>query len=296
MTNLSVLELTTQPPNHPTTQPPLTDQYIVVKDIRNRYWQAGESGSAVLLLHGLNGCVENWRWNVGALAERHRVFALDGPGHGLSQPDRRAFNLDFMRDLIAEFMRASQIDCASIIALSGSGLVALKLALECPELVDKLVLVDAAGLGHGINPRLRIFSLLPPPPSLMNRRLSREELRYWLQTAFFHDAHALTGPMLDDFYTNIMRPHTMQTASQLMRWGVNLFGQKFVFANRLRQIKAPTLIIWGKQDRMIPVRHAVRAARRIPDARLVIFDPCGHLPMMECVEDFNREVLKFLAS
>lgn len=271
------------------------DHYVVLNDIRLRYWQAGETGSAVLLLHGLNGCVENWRWNISALAQRHRVFALDGPGHGLSQPDERATALDFMCELMVEFMRSQQRARASLVALSGGGLVALKLAIERPEIVEKLVLVDVAGLGRDVNSRMKIVSVLPPlPANLYRRSLTRDELQFWLHRVFFHNPSALTEPMLDDFYTNLGRAHTMQTATRLMRWGINLRGQKFVLANRLREIRAPTLIIWGKQDKMIPVHHAYRAARRIPNARLIIFDPCGHLPMMECPTPFNEVVLKFL--
>jgi pimeloyl-ACP methyl ester carboxylesterase len=248
-----------------------------------------------LLLHGLNGCVENWRWTMAPLAWRHRVFALDGPGHGLSQPDDRSLNLDFMRDLVAEFAASMGMERTHLVALSGGALVALKLALERPALVDRLVLADAAGLGRGINPRMRIFSMLPPPPpSVMNRRLSREELRYWILLAFFANPGKLSEAMLDDFYANIGRPHTMRTASLLMRWGVNVFGQKYAFTNRLKQIQAPTLILWGQQDKLIPVRHGRRAAQRIPGARLVVLDPCGHLPMLEQPAAFNQAVGEFL--
>ncbi|MEP7198624.1 MAG: alpha/beta fold hydrolase, partial [Chloroflexota bacterium] len=268
MINEHTIEQTNQLPNQPSIQP--TDQYITIANIRLRYWQMGARGSPVLLLHGLNGCVENWRWNIGVLAAQHRVFALDGPGHGLSQPDDRAFNLDFMRDLIVEFIRAQGLERTSLVALSGSGLVTLKLALERPARVDKLVLADAAGLERGINARMRLFSMTPPPPpGVMPRQFSRDELRYWLNYAFFRNRAALTEPMLDDFHANLARPHTMVTAARLMRWGVNLFGQKFVFTHRLHQISAPTLIIWGQQDRLLPVRHAHRAARNIPNARVV---------------------------
>ena len=271
------------------------DRYVTIKDIRLRYWQAGESGPPVLLLHGLNGCVENWRWTIPALAAEHRVFALDGPGHGLSQPDERAFDLKFMRELIAAFMQSQGLARACVVALSGSGLVALELALNLPARLDKLVLCDAAGLGRGINPRMRVFSMLPPPPpGLIGRPMRREDLRRWLQRAFFANPAALNEPMLDDFHVNLGRPHTRQTSSRLMRWGVNVFGQKNVFTSRLRQIQAPVLVVWGRQDRLIPVRHGERAARLIPNAQLKVFDPCGHLPMLEHPDEFNRLLLQFL--
>ena len=271
------------------------DRYVTIRDIRLRFWQAGQRGSAVLLLHGLNGCVENWRWTIPALAASHRVFALDGPGHGLSQPDERAYDLSFMRELVAGFMQSQGLAKASLIAVSGGGLVALSLALHMPEKLDKLILSDVAGLGRGISPRMRLFSMLPlPPPAVYSRPLSRADLRRWILGGFFVNAGALTEPMLDDFQTNIARPHTMLTSSRLMRWGINLLGQKNVFTGRLRHITAPVLIIWGRQDRLIPVRHAERAARLIPNAQLKVLDPCGHVPMLERPDDFNHAVLQFL--
>jgi pimeloyl-ACP methyl ester carboxylesterase len=285
-----------QPAGPPSPAPAdFPDRYVTILGVRLRYWRAGEQGTPVLLLHGLNGCVENWRWNIGALAGRHRVLAMDGPGHGLSQPDERSLNLSFMRDLVMEFVRSQGYEHGNLVALSGGGLVALKLALDRPQFIDKLVLADAAGLGRGINPRMRLFSMLPPlPPRLAAQPLGREQLRAWLLSAFFKNPDALTNPMLDDFYANIRREHTMHSAAKLMRWGVNLWGQKYEFSRQLRKIQAPTLIIWGKQDRMIPVRHGYRAASRIPGARLVVFDPGGHLPMLEHPAHFNEAVAQFL--
>lgn len=273
--------------------PAFDDQMVSVNGLRLRFWQAGESGSPVICLHGLNGCVENWRWTLGALAQRHRAFALDGPGHGLSQPDPRSADLRFMRDLILAFMDSQRLPRASLIALSGGGLAALTLALDAPERVQRLMLVDSAGLGRGIHPLMRLASLTRAPRAMP--RFSREQLRFYLSRYFFADARALTEPMLDDFYTNTGREHTMQTASRLMRWGVNLWGQRFVFAHRLHRIQSPTLIVWGRQDRMIPVRHAYRAARRIPQARLLIFDPCGHVPPLERAREFSDAALAHLA-
>jgi pimeloyl-ACP methyl ester carboxylesterase len=129
----------------------------------------------------------------------------------------------------------------------------------------------------------------------MSQPVTREQLRYWLLSVFFTNPRALTDAMLDDFYTNIRREHTMRTAATLMRWGVNLWGQKYEFSRQLRKIRAPTLIVWGRQDQLIPVRHGYRAAARIPDAHLVVFDPCGHLPMLEHPEHFNTAVSQFLA-
>lgn len=277
-------------------RPEFEDRYVTVKGVRTRYWQAGTQGAPVLLLHGLNGCVEHWRPTIAALSGAHRVWALDGPGHGLSDADDRAFDAAFMRDLVIEFLHSQGLERASIAALSGSGLVALKIALDRPEVLDRLVLVDAAGLGRGVNLRMRFMTLAPmPPPSAFERGLSREQLRFWVAQVFFANPARISDAILDDLHINVCRPGTMLTSARMLRWGINLLGQKYQYRRRLREIKTPTLIIWGKQDRLLPVSHAYYAARVMPNARAVIFDPCGHVPMMEHAEKFNRAVLDFLA-
>jgi len=238
------------------------DCFVSIMGVRLRYWQAGERGTPVLLLHGLNGCVENWRWNIGALAQSHRVFALDGPGHGLSQPDERSLNLSFMRDLVMEFMRAHCVEQTNIVGLSGGGLIALKVAVDQPRFVEKLVLADAAGLGRGVNTRLRIFSMLPPPPRrMMSRTMTREQLRNYMLMAFFQNPDSLTSPMLDDFYANIRREHTMRAAALLVRWGIYVWGQKHEFSLHLRKIQSPALVIWGSDDRLFRASGAAAMPR-----------------------------------
>jgi pimeloyl-ACP methyl ester carboxylesterase len=272
------------------------DRYVTVNGVRTRYWQAGTQGAPVLLLHGLNGCVEHWRPTMVALSTAHRVWAIDGPGHGLSAQDERAFDPAFMRDLVIEFLHAQGIERASLIAQSGSGLVALKIALDRAQVLERLVLVDAAGLGRGINLRMRFMAVAPmPPPSAFEHPLTREQLRFWAAQVFFADPARISEAVLDDLHINVCRPGTMLTSARLMRWGVNLFGQKHQFGRRLREIKTPTLIVWGKQDRLLPVAHAYYAANRMPHARALIFDPCGHVPMLERADEFNRAVLNFLA-
>ncbi len=280
----------------PPSRPAFEDHYVTVKGIRTRYWQAGTQGAPVLLLHGLNGCVEHWRTTIAALSGAHRVWAIDGPGHGLSEPDDRAFDPAFMRDLVIEFLYSQGLERASIAALSGSGLVALKIALDRPDVLERLVLVDAAGLGRGVNLRMRLMSAAPlPPPSAFERTLSRTQLRFWVEQVFFADPARINDAIVDDLYVNVCRPGTMLTSARMLRWGVNLLGQKYQFGRRLREIKTPTLIVWGKQDRLLPVAHAYGAAKRMPRARALIFDPCGHLPMLERAQEFNRAVLDFLA-
>jgi 4,5:9,10-diseco-3-hydroxy-5,9,17-trioxoandrosta-1(10),2-diene-4-oate hydrolase len=277
--------------------PTFNDQFITLHGLRLRYWQAGATGSPILLLHGLMGSIENWRWIMGALAEQHCVFAFDGPGHGLSQWDERAHELSFMSDLVTAFMQAHDLERATIVGHSGGGLAALTTALESPQLLDKLVLASSGGLGYGLTARLKLASIAPVPPLILRMgQASLPLIRSYVSRYLFYNPRAFSDAVFSDVTTNIRRNNNLFHATQLVRQGINVWGQKMVFTPRLSQLTVPTLIIWGKQDRTIPVRHAYRAARLIPQAQLVVLDRCRHMPMIEYPAEFSGYVLEFLRS
>jgi 4,5:9,10-diseco-3-hydroxy-5,9,17-trioxoandrosta-1(10),2-diene-4-oate hydrolase len=241
------------------------------------------------------GSVENWRWVMGALGEQHRVFAFDGPGHGLSQWDKRAHELAFMRDLVAAFMQAHGLERATIVGHSGGGLAALTTALESPQLLDKLVLASSGGLGYGLTARLRLASVVPVPALILKMgQASLPFVRSYVARYLFYNPRAFTDAVFNDVAANLTRNGNLQHATELVHRGINVWGQKMVFTPRLSQLTMPTLILWGKQDRTIPVRHAYRAAQLIPHARLVVLDRCRHMPMLEYPAEFSRIVLEFL--
>jgi 4,5:9,10-diseco-3-hydroxy-5,9,17-trioxoandrosta-1(10),2-diene-4-oate hydrolase len=275
--------------------PTFADQFITLQGLRLRYWQAGTTGSPILLLHGLMGSIENWRWVMGALSEQHRVFAFDGHGHGLSQWDQRAHELPFMRDLVAAFMQAHGLERATIVGHSGGGLAALTTALDAPHLLDKLVLANSGGLGQGLTTRLKLTSLLPVLPSIPKiGRTQFSLLRSYVGRYLFYNPRAFNDDVFNDVATNVAREGNLQHVTELVHRGINVWGQKMVFTSRLSQLTMPTLILWGKQDRTIPVRHAYRAAQLIPHAQLVVLDRCRHMPMLEYPAEFSRIVLEFL--
>jgi len=275
-------------------QPP-PDRFIKVGNINTRYWSAGDKGSVVVLVHGLGGYIENWLYNIGPLSQAHRVYAVDLPGFGRSdKPLVR--DLTVLVRFIADFLEILSIDKASLIGNSLGGGLALQFALDYPKKIEKLVLVDNAGMGRDVIPDFKLCSL-PVVGELLVRPSLESTTGLWRKIVY--DSSSLTSETLELSYRLAAQSGAKKALLATLRAGINLFGQKDKLTRqllaRLKDLKAPVLIVWGKDDRIIPVSHARIALENIPGARLELFDRCGHMPMLEYPDRFNKLVLDFLA-
>jgi pimeloyl-ACP methyl ester carboxylesterase len=277
------------------TQKP-QDQYIKVGDINTRFWAAGGKGTAVILLHPGLGAVENWELNINALAQNHRVYAIDmlGFGHtGLPEPP---YSLDKAAQHVNNFLEAQHIERASLVGHCGGGVVSLQFAIQFPEKLEKLVLVASWGLGKE-TPFIMRLGTLPIIGELIMRP-SRKSAAMIMKMCVYDPAVA-TDEMVEDLYQRMSLPGAQKAYMSVFRAIGNFRGPRaeilrFIRDN-LANITAPTLIIWGKQDRSLLVAHAGVAKEGIPNAELHVFDPCGHMPPIERPEEFNKLVLEFLA-
>ena len=258
-----------------------------------RYFRLGQ-GPPVLLIHGLGESSLVWCSNMEELASNHTVIALDLPGHGASDNPLWDYSLDSSREFLIAFMDSLGLQRPSLIGNSMGGLLSLSVGLDRPERVDKLVLANSAGLGREIAGFLRLLSL-----PLLGEFMARPKQR----GSRFVTSHL---PDTDDGLAEVFvaalseerqRPGNTASMLRMLRAGVNLLGVKpwAVLTNRLSELKAPTLLLWGRQDVIFPVKHAYRAAKLIPKVWLKVFDNCGHWPQRDARNDFNSLVLRFLA-
>ncbi|MDI6871784.1 MAG: alpha/beta hydrolase [Bacillota bacterium] len=259
----------------------------------------------VLLLHGLGGSTQVWLKTAPELARAgFTVYALDFPGFGGSEvPPAKLSVLDLPR-YAAAFLKELGVSRVSVVGNSMGGYVAWLLAADYPELVEKLVLVDAAGLPlpdplPETLQRLRPWYLGLPGAGLIGESLER----------------LLNSPELDDFTREIARPYIEQVFANPSRIAPEVFEalhrsfkeSRAVFlgrldfpspapdyARRLGSIAAPTLIIWGGQDSLLPPSHGGRFASLIPRSQLLVYPALGHVPMLEDAPTFLTDLLRFL--
>jgi len=270
----------------------MPDEFIKVNGINTHYVVAG-SGRPLLLLHGLGGHWGHWEANIPALAQHYRVYAPDIAGFGLSdKPQAADRSLEFLLRFLRGFLDVQEITQAVVIGNSMGGFLALQMALTYPQRVSALVLVAAAGLGPEISWILRLqgLPLLGDLVAIPSRRLVRLAVR-----SIFYDQAQATPKIVEEHYQHFCRPGARQCYLAVIHKGIGQRGQRYVLLDRLPQIRVPTLLVWGAEDRLLPVRQAHAAAARLPDSRLHVLPECGHCPQMEKPEEFNRLVLDFLA-
>ena len=253
------------------------------------------AGDVLLLIHGLGGSTDCWRGVVPKLATRYRVIAVDLLGHGQSDKPRGDYSLGAFAVWLRDFLDALDIREATVIGHSFGGGVALQFAHQHKEYCRRLVLISSGGLGPDLGPLLRIMSLpgaelvlplIASPPAigvgkaLRKRALSsgRDVTRY---SETFKGLAALSN--------RDSRAAFLRT----LRSVVDHRGQAVCALNRLRT-DLPTLIIFGDQDRCIPVAHAHAAHNAIPGSVLHVLPGAGHQPQVQCPEAVARLISDFV--
>ena len=258
-----------------------------------RLWVVDEgerSGPVILLIHGLGVHGGIWTHVVPMLvAQGFRVIVPDLPGHGRSDARRRAsYSPRFHARALLALLDALDVRSVTPVGNSLGGLVAARLALARPNSVERLVLVDAAGLSHqGIPWKTRLAYLPAVLPTLLGTAPSRVWTRLFLsQMVVFDPVHV---PSL----VALMEAH-LPSITALRRTAASLMGPEGAVASELHHITAPTLLVWGQEDAQIPVTQAEEALQALPNARLIRLAGTGHVPMWESPDAFNQALYDFL--
>lgn len=277
--------------------PTYDDRYVEVGGNRIRYWAEGE-GPAVVLVHGLANSVEFWQYNIAALAAHHRVYALDLLGFGRSDKEIGEFSLPYAADTMVDFLNALEIGRATLLGNSMGGAICAQTAVQHPERVERLILVDSAGFGRELSPFLRVWSI-PGVGNGVFRTYQRlfPRLKRWV----FYNSGSIGDRWLAGAAEVLRSPGVRENAIKVVRTGVSLRkGQREELFRDLHRLLAETsvrtLIIWGSHDFVVPLAHAYAAQKLIPDSEVRIIEHCGHVPQVERPEEFNRLVLDFLSA
>jgi len=271
------------------------EKYVAVEGINIRYIVSG-SGTPTLLLHGFGEFLEVWWFNIGALSQHFQVYAMDLPGHGLSDKPKIDYGLAFANECATGFMRALGIERANLIGHSMGGVVALSIAINFPEKVDKLILVDSGGLS-GETPLLYRLCTLPLLGEILVEPTIKVGLRHGIERAFYNP-DLITEEMVDKNYEFMRMRGAKKAMLSILRSNADITGPhpEVVMTDKLHLVKSPTLFIHGAQDEVVPVEQAKNASRLVPNARLEVVKKCGHCPHIEKAQEFNKTAIAFLKS
>jgi 4,5:9,10-diseco-3-hydroxy-5,9,17-trioxoandrosta-1(10),2-diene-4-oate hydrolase len=202
-----------------------------------------------------------------------------------------------MADFVVDFMNTLGIDKASLVGNSMGGSVALGVAAHAPERVEKIVLADPVGFGRKVSPMMRMMTL-PVFGSVLTKP-GRQGVVRQMQLCL-HDPSQASEDFIDRVTAIGTLPGSQHSFLSFLRDTTDIFGLKksFVmdFSTRLKKVKTPTLVIWGRQDRLLPISEAKAALKNMKDIRLYVMDRAGHLPQIDNPEEFNTAVLDFLST
>jgi pimeloyl-ACP methyl ester carboxylesterase len=280
--------------------PQVENLWLDVKRLRIHCLKAGRRGRPILLLHGggFDAAGLSFRNTIPVLGQESSVFAPDWPGFGQSGAMPLTWRVEECVDFVGELLDVLGLKRASLVGVSMGGAFALGFALRAPERVERLVLVDSAGLGDEIpggllsyfTMRLPLFDELWWAFLVGNRTLARRTL-----CAAFVEDRVLSEEVLDEIIRLAKRAGAGAAYRQLQRSEYQWHGLRTNYLGQLSEVKVPTLLVHGAEDKIVPVGWADRAHKLIKNSKIEIIRGCGHLPPVEQPELFNRIIQPFLS-
>jgi len=259
---------------------------------RVNYIEMGD-GPALVFVHGLSGCWQNWLENIPHFARSHRVIAVDLPGFGESDLPLEDITIPGYGRFVDAFLAEIGVERASIVGNSMGGFIAAEVAVSHPRRVAKLALVSAAGVLTVRPAELtvakqlsRMFQLASA--GVIARRQSivrRRRMRKLILAGIVRHPELLQPELVYEIASGAGKPGFLDAFKAILDYD---------FSERLPEVECPTLIVWGRNDRIVPVGGAYRYEQLIPNSRRVIVEDTGHVPMIERPALFNRLLDDFL--
>lgn len=267
-----------------------TEHALELQGIRTHYLEAGKRGAPqVVLVHGGGAgadSIGNWRLTIPQLAHEFHVFAVDMVGFGRSgKPDAVSYTYSqsARNTHLAAFVRALGLEGAALVGNSMGGATALGVAMECPELVSRLVLMGSAGLNSEITESLKPIVFYDFTLDGMQRLVD-----------------ALTGPRFRPSpelvrlrFELSIQPETRRAYEAIMQWIRDQGGLAYP-EEAIRRVRTPTLVVNGKNDIVVPLRNAYRFLDLLDNSWGYFIPHCGHWAMLEAPHDFSNALRGFL--
>jgi pimeloyl-ACP methyl ester carboxylesterase len=254
-------------------------QNSVILDGEKIHYIVGGQGKPLVLVHGLGGRSEDWIALIPQLINHgYKVYAPDLLGYGQSARPDVDYSISLEEDIVRQFFDSQGLQQADMAGWSMGGWISLKFAAEHPERLHKLILLDSAGLKFDA---VNVPFLRPKTAADIDRMM---------QVLTPHPPH------IPAFYaTDLLRGFAREDWI-MDRALKSMYAGKDLMDGRLTTIKAPVLLLWGKQDVLTPVSMGEQMRAGIPQSELKIFDGCGHLAPVECSNEIGQAMIEFLGA
>lgn len=246
-----------------------------------RYLEEGKSGKTILLIHGLGGSAERWLKIIPSLSPKYRVIAPDMIGFGYSDKPSLDYTIEFFGKFLSALMDTLDLKTAILVGTSLGG----QIAAECTNTnrsIEKLVLVAPSGVMKRSTAAVDAYMMAALYPNNASARTAFEMMS---------NSGTVDEFTVSDFVKRMSIPNAK------LAFISSVLGIKnSKIDESLQKIMVPTLLVWGKEDRVIPIEYAKQFVSSIRDCKFLEFEDCGHLPHVEKPDIFSESILEFLDS
>lgn len=260
----------------------MNEKFITLDSHKIRYLESGDGDENIVLIHGLGASAERWEFVIPELSKNHRVIVPDLIGFGHSDKPLVDYTTEFFTDFLSGFLDKLKIKKTNIIGSSLGGQITAEFTSKNQDVIENLVLVSPSGIMKHSTPALDAYVLAALYPDSEGAK-----------NAF----QMMAGPrqqvnqrIIDDFVARMKLPNAK------MAFMSTLLGLKNaeIITKTLMKITSPSLIIWGEDDPVIPIKYADEFVSCIQDCRFYMMDNCGHTPYVDDPPRFTKLVLDFL--
>ena len=260
----------------------MDEKFVTVKGNKIRYLESGNSDNYIVLIHGLGASAERWEFVIPELSKHHKVIVPDLIGFGQSDKPSVDYTTDFFTDFLGNFLQKIEINKTNIIGSSLGGQITAEFTSMNQDMIDNLVLVSPSGIMKHSTPALDAYVLAALYPDLDAAKNAFQMMA--------GSSRVINEKIIEDFVQRMKLPNAK------MAFMSTLLGLKNaeVITKSLQKITVPSLIIWGEDDPVIPIKYADDFVSSIQDCRFYMMDNCGHTPYVDDPASFSKLVLDFL--
>lgn len=260
----------------------MDEKFVTINRNRIRYLEDGSSEQNLILLHGLGGYAERWSNIMPILAKKFHVYAPDMIGYGQSDKPTADYTPEYFAKYVFEFMESLGIKDTYMVGTSLGGQVVIECAATQNTVIKKIVLISPAGIMRKSTPVLDAYTMAALYPT-------KEAIKNAYQM-MIGEGKQVSEISIERFLNNMSRPNAKMVFLSTL---LGLKNAPDIF-DKLERISIPTLLIWGKEDKLIPFEYAGQFASSIKNCKFIPMDGCGHSPYVEDPEKLSELVVEFL--
>ncbi len=260
----------------------MEEHFVTIDSNKIRYLESGRSKDSIVLIHGLGASAERWEFVIPEFSKNYRVIVPDLIGFGHSDKPQVDYTTEFFSDFLGKFLKKMEIKKTHIIGSSLGGQITAEFTSQNQDIIENLILVSPSGIMKHSTPALDAYVMAALYPNLEAAKNAFE-----MMAGSTREIH---NKIIEDFVKRMKLPNAK------MAFMSTLLGLKNaeVITKSLQKITVPSLIIWGEDDPVIPIKYADDFVSSIQDCRFYMMDNCGHTPYVDDPKRFSQLVLDFI--